>query len=87
MTMQCYIYKSNKKEELYLYIEKKNDFSNIPDLLLKSFGNLEFVMDLDLTPNRKLARENSGEVIKQLQEKGFFIQLPPSNTIVHPTLQ
>jgi uncharacterized protein YcgL (UPF0745 family) len=84
IVMQCFIYKSLKKEELYLYLDKKDDFSALPDGLLQSVGILQFVMELDLTPTRKLARENSEKVLSQLQEKGFFVQLPPT---IAPTVQ
>ena len=76
--MRCFIYKSLKKDELYLYLNKKDDFSDIPDELLKSLGQLQFVMDLELTPERKLAREDVNKVMNSLEEKGFFIQLPPT---------
>ncbi len=75
--MQCFIYKSLKKEELYLYLQNKDDFSNIPEPLLSSFGRIEFVMELEITPERKLARESSHKVLSDLQEKGFFVQMPP----------
>ncbi len=75
--MQCFIYKSLKKEELYLYLQNKDDFSNIPKPLLNSFGRIEFVMELEITPERKLARESSHKVLSDLQEKGFFVQMPP----------
>ena len=76
--MQCFIYKSLKKNELYIYLEKKDDFSDIPESLLNSFGAMEFVMDLELTPDRRLAKEDAGQVILSLQEKGFFVQMPPT---------
>ncbi len=76
--MQCFIYKSLKKEELYLYLKKKDDFSEIPAPLLKNFGQPEFVMELTLTPDRKLARENVNKVIDSINSKGFFMQLPPT---------
>lgn len=76
--MQCYIYKSFKKDELYLYLEKKDDFSVLPGPLLNSFGRIEFVMELDITPERKLAREDAGKVLASLQDKGFFVQMPPT---------
>lgn len=75
--MQCFIYKSLKKQELYLYLEKQDDFSTIPDVLLKSIGRMEYVMELVLSPERPLAREEVNKVIVALQEKGFFIQMPP----------
>ena len=76
--MQCFIYKSLKKNELYLYVEKKDDFSTIPESLLASFGKIEFVMDLELTPERKLAQEDVSQVMLSLQDRGFFVQMPPT---------
>ncbi|HIL77684.1 MAG: YcgL domain-containing protein [Gammaproteobacteria bacterium] len=74
--MRCFIYKSSKKDELYLYIAKQDDFSNIPQAILKSIGLPEFVMQLDITPERVLAREKATDVIKGIEENGFFIQMP-----------
>jgi uncharacterized protein YcgL (UPF0745 family) len=76
--MHCFIYKSLKKEDLYLYIDKKDDFSKVPEMLFNSFGKIAFVMDLELTPERKLAREDAGKIIASLKEKGFFVQMPPT---------
>ncbi|NOQ34538.1 MAG: hypothetical protein GQ569_01410 [Methylococcaceae bacterium] len=80
--MQCFVYKSLKKEELYLYTLKKDDFSELPEALLKGFGELAFVMELELTPERKLAREDNKKVLASLVEKGFFVQMP---AVIHPT--
>jgi uncharacterized protein YcgL (UPF0745 family) len=77
--MQCFIYKSLKKDQLYLYVDKKDDFSRVPEDLFNSFGRIEFVMDLELTPERKLAKEDAGKVLESLKTKGFFVQLPPIN--------
>ena len=82
--MQCFIYKSLKKEELYLYLQKKDDFSDIPEPLFNSLGRIEFVMELEITPERKLAREDANRVLSSLQDKGFFVQMPP--TIIPETL-
>jgi len=60
-----------------LYVTNKDDFSKVPDALFNHLGKLEFVMDLVLSPERKLAREDAGKVIESLKEQGFFIQLPP----------
>jgi uncharacterized protein YcgL (UPF0745 family) len=77
--MPCYIYKSLKKHLLYLYISQKDDFSRVPAELLQSLGTLEFVLELELTPERKLAKEDSQKVLASLQNKGFFVQLPPTD--------
>ncbi len=76
--MRCFIYKSLKTECLYLYIDKKDDFTNVPAALFDSLGKLEFVMELMLSPQRKLAQEKAEIIMDSLKNKGFFIQLPPA---------
>ncbi|MGR9051038.1 MAG: YcgL domain-containing protein [Gammaproteobacteria bacterium] len=75
--MQSFIYKSLKKDELYLFITHKDDFSAVPSSLLNSLGPLQYVMDLEVHENRKLAREDAGKVLEGLKTKGYFIQMPP----------
>lgn len=82
--MQCFIYKSLKKDELYLYLDKRDDFSAVPEALLQSFGRMAFVMELQMTPDRKLAREDAGQIIAAIQSRGFFVQLPP--TLISPQM-
>lgn len=76
-TTPCYIYKSLKKNELYLYLREKDDFALLPDALYQSVQPIQLVMELALTPDRKLAREDAAKVIASLQDKGYFVQLPP----------
>lgn len=85
--MHCFIYKSLKKDQLYLYLTQKDDFSNVPEALYQSVSPIQFVMELDLTPERKLARENPEKVIENLTNKGFFIQMPPSSIAPTQNLQ
>lgn len=76
--MKTYIYRSRKKDELYLYLAKKDDFSDVPQSLYDSMGYEPlFVMELELSSDRKLAREDVGMVMKNLEKQGFHIQLPP----------
>jgi len=76
--MKTYIYKSTKKDELYLYIVKKDDFSEVPQELYDSMGKEPvFVMELELSPDRPLARENVAQVIKNLETQKFHVQMPP----------
>jgi len=76
--MKTYIYKSTKKDELYLYIANKDDFSDIPQSLYDSMGKEPiFVMELELSPERPLARENVATVIQNLETQGFHVQMPP----------
>ncbi len=74
--MLCTIYKSTKKEGAYLYIPKKDDFSQVPDTLMKMFGKPSLVMMINLD-GRELAQVDIEKVKKSLNEEGFFLQLPP----------
>lgn len=73
--MICYIYRSERKADTYLYLAKKDDFSDVPDELMRAFGVPEFSFQLELTPDRNLAKENSKEVLKNLDEQGYHLQM------------
>ncbi|MCL9783056.1 YcgL domain-containing protein [Vibrio sp. S4M6] len=74
--MLCSIYKSSKKEGTYLYLPKKDDFSQVPDTLMQMFGKPMFVMVIKLE-GRKLARVSVEKVKESFDSDGFFLQLPP----------
>ena len=76
--MQCAVYKSNKKMDTYLFVEKEAEFERVPDSLLKMLGELEFVMSVDLDERDKLAQADPQQVKESLIEQGYFLQLPPS---------
>ncbi|MBQ4797184.1 hypothetical protein F9U41_24525, partial [Pectobacterium versatile] len=61
----------------YLYVEKKDDFSRVPDELMKNFGLPHLVMILPLDGRKKLASADIGKVKQMLIEQGFYLQLPP----------
>lgn len=69
-------YRSPKKEELYLFVPQ-DGLEKLPSELLVMFGEPAHIIDFDLTPDRKMGRENAEEVYKSLQTKGYFMQLPP----------
>ena len=76
--MNCWIYRSPKKDEMYLYLAKEDDFDVVPEELLKRFGTPTQIMELELTPERKLAREDVEKVKANLTDKGFHLQMPPT---------
>lgn len=71
------IYKSSKKQETYLYLPKRDDFSQVPEPLLKTFGTPLFVMLINLDGRQKLALAEIEKVKSELVERGFYLQLPP----------
>ncbi|WP_088330781.1 YcgL domain-containing protein [Lacimicrobium sp. SS2-24] len=75
--MLCAIYKSPKKDQTYLFVTKRDDFDAVPEPLMESFGIPELVMVIPLTANTKLAISDPKKVAQALQDKGFYLQLPP----------
>lgn len=75
--MLVYIYKSLKKDEMYLYLKSKDDFAAIPEALASIFGPPQFSMVFDISKREKLARVDIDIVKKSLEEEGYFLQLPP----------
>ncbi|MCD9523212.1 hypothetical protein GLP14_10315 [Photobacterium carnosum] len=74
--MLCSIYKSLKKDNTYLYINKKDDFADIPAQLMSTFGKPQFVMVIKLE-GRTLALADVEKVKKALRTIGFYLQVPP----------
>ena len=75
--MHCFIYKSLIREELYLYVLREHDFSDVPTSLMQSMGKPELVMSLELTSARQLARADVNQVMAHLRDQGFYVQMPP----------
>lgn len=73
----CSIYKSPRKREMYLYVDKREALSRVPEGLLSVFGPPQHVFDLLLTPERTLAREDIHKVLANLEQQGYHLQMPP----------
>ena len=75
--IHCAIYKSSRKPDTYLYVECEDDFSRVPEALLAMLGRLDWVMNLQLSAERPLARADVAQVMAQIGEQGYFLQMPP----------
>lgn len=75
--MLCAIYKSARKAQTYLFVNKRDDFSSVPEGLMKTFGTPNLVTLINLATKDKLAMADLEKVKKNLVEKGFYLQLPP----------
>lgn len=73
--MQCHVYRSERKPNSFLFIPKTDDFSALSEELLTLFGEPEFSFSFDLTPERKLMQADAQEVLQNLEEKGYHLQL------------
>jgi len=79
--MKCYIYRCSRKQDLYIYLADEADFSNVPAEIMRALGITEFSMELEITADKKLARENVVTVMENLEQKGFHLQLPSDTSI------
>ena len=75
--LPCWVYRSPRKQEMYLYLAAEDAFECVPDALLSQFGEPVLVIELELSIERKLARENVETVMRDLRERGFHLQMPP----------
>ncbi len=75
--MFVFVYKSLKKQQTFLYIAKKDDFSGVPKPLMDTFGAPQFLMTIPLQKREKLALVDREKLQRELQQKGFYLQLPP----------
>jgi uncharacterized protein YcgL (UPF0745 family) len=60
MTMKliCSIYKSPRKDGMYLYVEKRDALKRVPEGLIAAFGAPQLAFEMVLTPERQLVRED-----------------------------
>ena len=79
--MQCFIYRCNLKPDMYIYLAEEDNFENMPREIYNTLGIVEFSMELDVTPETKLAREDINTVIGNLKEHGFHIQLAGDESV------
>ena len=79
--MKCTVFRSPKKNFTYIYLHEGHEFDEIPVSLKKVFGEPEFVMNLELTPERKLAYEDVNQVMQNLADQGYHLQMPPQEDV------
>ncbi len=75
--ISTWIYRSSRKDEMYLYLAVEDDFDAVPEPLMQRFGQPAFVMQLQLHEERPLARQDVKRVMASLHENGFHLQMPP----------
>lgn len=72
------VFKSALKDEMYLYVDKREQLERVPEQLLELFGKPVHVMDMPLKVERKLARiEDTQKLLDEVENKGYYLQMPP----------
>ena len=80
--MQAFVYRSGRKPDTYLYLREKDAFTIVPEQVRSPLGPLELVLEVALTPDRKLARADAGIVLANLERLGYYLQGP--NEVLDP---
>jgi uncharacterized protein len=64
--LPCWIYKSPRKDEMYLCLAAEDGFGAVPPALIERFGTPRLVIRLDLHPDRSLALEDVASAMANL---------------------
>lgn len=76
--MIAHVYKSLRQADAYLYLRARDAFELVPEAVSARLGELAFVLEVALTPERRLARVDASLVREALAGPGWFVQLPPT---------
>ena len=79
--MKTFIYRCSLKPDMYIYLAEEDVFDNVPKEIFNSLGIVEFCMELNINPDRKLAREDTATVLSNLEQHGFHLQLPSDESV------
>lgn len=71
------VFRSPREEGLYLYVDRAEGLTRVPETLLTRFGTPVSAMLLMLTPSSTLARAKPETVLAAIRDQGFYLQLPP----------
>ena len=74
--MEVLVYRSSKKEGMYVYLPSSTRLDSLPAPVLQQLGDAELAMSLELDQGTQLAQESASKVLENLQTSGFHIQMP-----------
>ena len=70
--MICAVYKSSRKADTYLFVEKRDVFDEVPQPLMEMFGTPKLVMLVPLSKRDALALADIEKVKSELKIKLFI---------------
>ncbi|MEL7044263.1 MAG: YcgL domain-containing protein [Pseudomonadota bacterium] len=74
----CEVFRSPRREGLYLYVKREEGLDRVPAALLDHFGEPESALVFRLTADRRMARANAADVLRALENPGYYLQMPPA---------
>lgn len=82
--MHCFVYASQRKPDTYLWLSRQDNFEVLPAPLALLLGDLRFVLEVELSAQRRLPQEDVEAVMENLRTQGWHLQLPPQETLATP---
>ncbi len=79
--MHCFVYASQRKPDTYLWLSRQDNFEVLPAPLALLLGDLRFVLEVELSAQRRLPQEDVEAVMENLRTQGWHLQLPPQETL------
>ena len=79
--MQCFVYASQRKPNTYVWLHTRDGFDVMPEPLTLMLGELRLALELELDDSRRLPQEDAKEVLADLAERGWHLQIPPGDTL------
>ncbi len=74
--MQVRVYRSSKKDGMYIYVADEDALEKLPEAVKQQLGEAEFALELELSKDRHLESANAKDVLRDLDSQGFYIQMP-----------
>lgn len=78
MNRSVKIYRSSVKPDMYIFVAADEELSRVPEELMKRFGRPIEAMSIELDADVVLARTDAVTVLEQIQQEGFYLQMPPA---------
>lgn len=75
--MLCAVYKSSRRADTYLFVEKRDDFSKVPEALMTMFGTPLMVMVFPIAKRDSLGMADIEKVRSEMANNGYYLQIPP----------
>lgn len=81
------VFRSARREGMYLIVDRADGLKHVPEALFGQFGRAEPSLVFMLTPTRTLARAEAPAVLAAIEEKGWWLQMPPPDDEARPPAQ
>lgn len=78
MNRSVKVYRSSVKPDMYIFVAADEELSRLPEELMKRFGRPIEAMSIELDADVVLARADAVTVLEQIQQEGFYLQMPPA---------